>query len=372
MSDNLNKPRHVAYNLVYDVDTLSWIPQEASGGASPGSGGDVNVTNSSLAVTGPVTDTQLRAADIKVTLDGEAVTGTFWQATQPVSIAAAVSVTDGAGSLTVDGTVAATQSGTWTVQPGNTANTTAWKVDGSAVTQPISAASLPLPTNAATSALQTQPGVDIGDVTINNATGGSAVNIQDGGNTITVDGTVSVNLNAGTNNIGDVDVLTIPAVTNAGVFAVQVDGSALTALQLIDNFISGARGLVTEDNSAAALTALQTIDNFISGSRGLVTEDNSAAILVELSAKTEPADQQHTIVDEMPALTGEVNESPSAGLATGDIVNLSVTTDGRLRVSSLPAFTYIELFDNGTPLFDIPELTATTSPWDVGSSSPWS
>lgn len=32
-----------------------------------------------------------------------------------------------------------------------------------------------------------QPGVDIGDVTINNASGGSAVNIQDGGNSITVD-----------------------------------------------------------------------------------------------------------------------------------------------------------------------------------------
>lgn len=35
---------------------------------------------------------------------------------------------------------AVTQSGTWTVQPGNTANTTAWKVDGSAVTQPVSLA----------------------------------------------------------------------------------------------------------------------------------------------------------------------------------------------------------------------------------------
>jgi hypothetical protein len=35
----------------------------------------------------------------------------------------------------------AAQSGTWTVQPGNTANTTAWKVDGSAVTQPTSHAS---------------------------------------------------------------------------------------------------------------------------------------------------------------------------------------------------------------------------------------
>jgi fibronectin-binding autotransporter adhesin len=61
------------------------------------------------------------------------------------------------GSVSVTGTVPVTQSGTWTVQPGNTANTTPWlatinqggnsatvtgsnalKVDGSAVTQPIS------------------------------------------------------------------------------------------------------------------------------------------------------------------------------------------------------------------------------------------
>lgn len=35
-------------------------------------------------------------------------------------------------------------------------------------------------------------GVDIGDVTVNNAAGVSAVNIQDGGNSITVDGTVAV------------------------------------------------------------------------------------------------------------------------------------------------------------------------------------
>src|SRR5439155_27101940 len=39
----------------------------------------------------------------------QAVSGTFWQATQPVS-----------------GTVTANQGGTWTVQPGNTANTTPW------------------------------------------------------------------------------------------------------------------------------------------------------------------------------------------------------------------------------------------------------
>lgn len=47
-----------------------------------------------------------------------------------------------------------TQSGTWTVQPGNIVNTTAWKVDGSSVTQPVSASTLPLPTGAATSVKQ--------------------------------------------------------------------------------------------------------------------------------------------------------------------------------------------------------------------------
>jgi len=40
--------------------------------------------------------------------------------------------------LVVGNTVNAVQSGIFTVQPGNTANTTAWKVDGSAVTQPVS------------------------------------------------------------------------------------------------------------------------------------------------------------------------------------------------------------------------------------------
>lgn len=67
----------------------------------------------------------------------------------PVDVTNGLSVNVTNASLTVAshavtnaGTFAtqAAQSGTWTVQPGNTANTTAWKVDGSAVTQPISMA----------------------------------------------------------------------------------------------------------------------------------------------------------------------------------------------------------------------------------------
>ncbi len=49
------------------------------------------------------------------------------------SVMAQLQQSGGAGAA-----VTASQTGTWTVQPGNTANTTAWKVDGSAVTQPIS------------------------------------------------------------------------------------------------------------------------------------------------------------------------------------------------------------------------------------------
>ena len=119
------------------------------------------------------------------------VSGTFWQATQPVSFTRLSSGTDSvtvfqptAANLNanVSGTVAATQSGTWNVTnvsgvvslptgASTAANQTTGNsslssidtktpalvtgrvpVDGSAVTQPISAASLPLPAGAATQA----------------------------------------------------------------------------------------------------------------------------------------------------------------------------------------------------------------------------
>ena len=62
-----------------------------------------------------------------------------------------------------------------------------------------------------------------------------------------------------------VTTLTPPAAITG--FATETTLDAVkTAVQLIDNFISGSRGLVTEDNSAAIKTAVETIDNAISGS----------------------------------------------------------------------------------------------------------
>lgn len=81
--------------------------------------------------------------------------------------------------------ISVTQSGTWNIST------------VTAVTSITNA--LPAGTNAI-GKLAANDGVDIGDTTINNGSGASAVNIQDGGNTITVDGTVTSTLTASSNS----------------------------------------------------------------------------------------------------------------------------------------------------------------------------
>lgn len=126
-----------------------------------------------------------------------------------------------------------------------------------------------------------QPGVDIGDVTINNAAGASAVNVQDGGNSLTVDavdldirnlanaqdnvgvygtdGTTARQLKtdaagelqvdvvgslpAGTNNIGDVDIASaIPAGNNniGDVDVATLQGTADSGNSSTANLTAGA------------------------------------------------------------------------------------------------------------------------------------
>jgi hypothetical protein len=125
-------------------------------------GGALKVDNS--AVTQPISAVSLplpTGAALDATLTGGTQQTKITDGTNIATVKAASTAaiaTDKAVVVAVspNNTIAATQSGTWTVQPGNTANTTAWKVDGSAVTQPVSATSLPLPTGASTSALQSE------------------------------------------------------------------------------------------------------------------------------------------------------------------------------------------------------------------------
>jgi hypothetical protein len=189
------------------------------GGNSITVDGTVGISGT-VPVSGPLTDAQLRATAVPISAASLPLpTGAATAAlqTQPgvdigdVTInngaaGAAVNIQDGGNSITVDAsswplpTGAATEATVSTLLLNSTfnsrINTLGQKVMASSTpvvissdqsTLPVSAASLPLPTGAATAALQTQPGVDIGDVTVNNAAGASAVNIQDGGNSITVD-----------------------------------------------------------------------------------------------------------------------------------------------------------------------------------------
>lgn len=97
---------------------------------------------------------QLTFAATRLVVDGSGVTqpvsGTFWQATQPVS---AVSLPLPTGAAT-EATLAtlATEATLSALNTKVTTTANGIKVDGSAVTQPISAVSLPLPTGAATEA----------------------------------------------------------------------------------------------------------------------------------------------------------------------------------------------------------------------------
>lgn len=151
--------------------------------------------------------------------------------------------------------------------------------DGSATTQPISAVSLPLPTGAATAALQTQPGVDIGDVTVNNATGAAAVNIQDGGNSITVDGTIAVSSVAGSVTVVQPTGTNLHVVSDTGsttavtgnVTVVQPTGTNLHVvvdsgtITTASNKATAATitRVATSTTAATVLTALVTRKKFV-------------------------------------------------------------------------------------------------------------
>jgi hypothetical protein len=67
-------------------------------------------------------------------------------------------------------------------------------------------------------------GNDIGDVTINNGSGANAVNIQDGGNSITVDGTVSLS----TSSLNALESITVQNGVGAAAVNIQDGGNSIT------------------------------------------------------------------------------------------------------------------------------------------------
>lgn len=145
---------------------------------------------------------------------------------------------------------------------GTSANSTAIKVDGSSVTQPISGTVAA--TQSGTWTLGANNGVDIGDITINNAAGASAVNIQDGGNSITVDGSVSITgthtVDLSTTTLSALESTTVQNGSGASAVNIQDGGNSITVDGTVAATQSGSWS-VTLNAGAANIGGVELLDS---------------------------------------------------------------------------------------------------------------
>jgi hypothetical protein len=154
-----------------------------------------------------------------------------------------------------------------------------------------------------------QPGVDIGDVTVNNAAGAAAVNIQDGGNSLTVDGTITANLAAGTNNIGDVDVLTVPAPLN-------LVGGGIEAAALRVTIANDSTGVLSVDDNGGSLTVDGTI---------AATQSGTWTVQPGNTANTTPW---------LASIHDGTTKATVRDLATNDALNVAIVDAGGAHITS--------------------------------------
>lgn len=295
-------------------------------------GGSLTVDNATLSVTGGGNE----ASALRVTIANNS--------TGVLSVddnGSTLSVDDGGGSLTVDGTVAI--SGTVTVgsHAVTNAGTFAVQVDGAALTslQLLDDVVATDGSAALTKGYQVC-GTDGTNAQIISTNTSGHVNIADGGGSITVDGTVAI---SGTVTVGS------HAVTNAGTFAVQVDGSALTALQLLDDVVAtdGAAALTkgyqvcgTDGTNAQIISVTSAGLVNVADGGGTLTVDN--ATLSVTGGGVEASALRVTIASDS---TGVLSVDDNGSTISVDDGNGSLTIDGSVGVTGA-ALTALQLLDD--------------------------
>jgi hypothetical protein len=284
---------------------------------------------SPLTVTGPLTDTQLRASPVPIsgTVTANAGSGTF------AISAAALPLPSGAATEATLGNVLTTsafQARVNTLGQKTMANSTPVTIASDQTAIPASqsgtwdinnvSGTVSLPTGAATAALQTQPGVDIGDVTVNNGIGASAVNIQDGGNSITVDGPLTDTQLRAT----PVPVSGTVAATQSGTWTVQPGNTANTTAWKVDGsaVTQPVSGTVTANAGTNLNTSLLALE---SGGNLATIKTNSDNLALAQASTT--SGQKGNLV-----LGAVTTAAPSYTTAQSN--PLSLTTAGALRTDA--------------------------------------
>ena len=276
---------------------------------NPSGAGAVNIQDggNSITVDGSVTvsSTNLDIRDLVFATDKVDVSGSTVDlsagslaALESITVqngagAAAVNIQDGGNSITVDGTIAATQSGTWTVGLSEDHNYGSIGANSLRVASQIGNATGAADFNAGATGAQTlrvEANISasslsaLESITVQNPSGAGAVNIQDGGNSITVD---AVDL-----DIRDLshsqDSIKIGDGTDF--LAVNTDGSINV---VISNDVSGNEVCAYNTSASLAAGASINFDYTVTAAMTLIIEQawmsGSGKIKAELKVETAPA-----------------------------------------------------------------------------------
>lgn len=175
------------------------------------------------------------------------------------------------------------------------------------------------------------------------------LSVDDNGGSLTVDGTVTANLAAGTNNIGDVDVLTVPAPLNVtgtgvelgalrvtiasdstGVLSVDDNGGSLTVDGSVS--ITGAvdTELTTADLDTGAGTDTRAVIGLVgsaSGGAQIIPGSATDGLLVNLGANNDVT-VTGTVTANLAAGTNNIGDVDILTIAAGDnnIGNVDIVT----------------------------------------------
>lgn len=313
-----------------DVSTIHWPYVKLVFGA------DNTQTIVTAAAPLPVTlISEELVGNLDVNLAASAITLNTSSAISNGAGAAAVNIQDGGNVITVDGTVTANAgSGTFTISGTVTAN---------AGTGTMTV------TDDGSFSLATADGVDIGDVTINNAGLTDAVNIQDGGNSITIDGTVTANAGTGTMTVTDagdfvlaansgVDIGDVTINNAAGASAVNIqDGGNVITVDGTVTANAGTGTMTVTDDGSFSLAAADGVDigdvtiNNAAGASAVNIQDGGNVITVD-GAVVASGDVAHDTGDSgNPVKIGAVGRTANpTAVTTGDRVNVYADVFGRL------------------------------------------
>ncbi len=281
---------------------------------TPGSGSNIG--------TLPLTMPDSNTANVSVGIIGTNITGTW----TPIASGNPFPVTIENGSIAVTGTF--------------------WQT-----TQPVSVASLPLPTGAATSALQTTGNTSLASLV-------SAITVCNTGAVVISSGTITANAGSGT---FAVSASALPLPTGAATSALQTTGNA-SLVSLVSAITTCNTGAVTISTALPAGTNVIGHVIADSGSTTAVTgnvtvvQGTAASLKVDPSSVTSPVS-----LASLPALTtgsatvGYVNAIPS-----GDTIEIAGTTYAVLQGFANVSSTGTIL--TGTSLKKIRVLSYTIGP----------